>query len=267
MRKYWKLLQYEMKTILKEPMNVFMLVYPVMMLAICAYVLPAILDAVDAGENGSTITLLIGFALILALGGFLMGAVLGFSLLDNKDENTLINIAASPIRVSGYAGFKIAYSIVLSILANLILLGGLKALASDVYTVTYYTVTIRLLDSISWWDVVWFSIVSSLFVPAIAMVIASVAKNKIEGFAFMKMGGLVVFIPVLSLLPAFQDWKQYLLGIIPIFWPLKAVLNEALMINNPSDAPFWLYMAIGAVYTILLGALALRGFLKKINVR
>ncbi|MCK7489771.1 MAG: hypothetical protein MZU79_05755 [Anaerotruncus sp.] len=68
MRKYWKLLQCEMRTILleKEPMNVFMLVYPLMLLAICAYVLPAILDAVDAGENGSTITLLIGFALILA---------------------------------------------------------------------------------------------------------------------------------------------------------------------------------------------------------
>lgn len=267
MKKYWKLLQYEMKTILKEPMNVFMLVYPVMMLVICAYVLPAILGAVDAGESGQAISLLIAFALILALGGFLMGAVLGFSLLDNKDENTLINIAASPIRVSGYAGFKIAYSFALSVIANLILLGGLKALASDVYTVTYYTVTIRLLDAISWWDVVWFSLVSSLLVPAIAMVIASVAKNKIEGFAFMKMGGLVVFIPVLSLLPVFQDWKQYLLGIVPIFWPLKAVLNEALMLQNDANAPFWVYMVVGAIYTALLGFLSLRGFLKKVNVR
>jgi fluoroquinolone transport system permease protein len=256
-----------MKTILKEPMNVFMLVYPVMMLLICAYVLPAVLQAVDASENGSTITLLIGFALILALGGFLMGAVLGFSLLDNKDENTLINIAASPIRVSGYAGFKIAYSFVLSIIANVILLGGLKWLASDIYTVTYYTVTIRLLDAVSWWDVFWFSIVSSLVVPAIAMVIASVAKNKIEGFAFMKMGGIVVFIPILSLLESFQDWKQYLLGIVPIFWPLKAVLNKALMMSHESNLPFWAYMVLGAIYTVLLGVLALRGFLKKVNVK
>ncbi|MCK7489773.1 MAG: hypothetical protein MZU79_05765 [Anaerotruncus sp.] len=50
--------------------------------------------------------------------------------------------------------------------------------------------------------------------------------------------------------------KQYLLGIVPIFWPLKAVLNEALMFDTAADAPFWFYMVIGASYTMLLGALS-----------
>jgi fluoroquinolone transport system permease protein len=267
MKKYWSLLRYEMKTILKDPMNVFMLVYPIMMLLIAAYALPAILDTVGAGTGGEAISLLITFSLILALGGFLMGAMLGFSLLDNKDENTLINIAASPIRVSGYAGFKIIYSFALAVIANLIMLGGLKLLASDAYTVTYFTVTVRLLDGLSWLEIIAFSVVSALLVPSIALLIAAVAKNKIEGFAFMKGGGIVIFIPVLSLLEVFQDGKQYLLGIVPIFWPLKAILNDALHLTNDANAPFWVYMLVGAVYAIALGGLALRGFLKKINVR
>jgi fluoroquinolone transport system permease protein len=268
MKKYISLLKYEMKTILKDPMNVFMLTYPVVMLLVCAYLLPMII-AMTNGENssGEAITLLIGFIVILAVGGFLMGAMLGFSLLDNKDEMTLINIAVSPITVSGYATFKIIYTYVLSIIANLIMLGGLKLLASDVYTIQYQQLQLPLLDSISYGEILVFSIVTSFFVPAIALVIASIAKNKIEGFALIKGGGLIVFIPVLALLDIFQDWKQYILGIVPIFWPLKAILNESFGSMFSSNLPFCLYMVIGSVYSIGLGLLALRGFLKKINIK
>jgi len=268
MKKYVSLLRYEFKTIVKDPMNLFMLVYPPMMLAICAYLLPFILEQTNAtNTEAEALTLLIGFAVVLAIGSYLMGALLGFSLLDHKDENTLLNIAVSPITVSGYSMFKLVYSFLFAIIANVIMLGGLKLLASDTYTITYGSMVIGLLDPLSYGEIVVFAIVNSLFVTAIAFSIAAFAKNKIEGFAIVKGGGMILFIPILTLLEFFQDGKQYLLGIVPIFWPFKAILNESLRLDHASNIGFWGYMVIGAVLSIALGYVALRHFLKKVSLK
>lgn len=268
MAKYKTLLGYELKTVLKDPMNLFMILYPPMMLLICAYLLPWIITT-TAPDNEATMatSLLIAFAVILAIGSYLMGAMLGFVLLENKDENTLVNIAVSPITVSGYALFKVSYTFVFAVLGNLVMVGGLKLLASDVYTITYGSQTVALLDAINWWQIIVFSIVNSLFCVAIAFFMASISKNKIEGFAIVKGGGIIVFIPILALLPVFQDWKQYLLGIVPIFWPLKAILNEALMLDHPANLGFYGYMLIGTLLCVALGAITLKQFLNKVGLK
>lgn len=268
MKKYAVLLKYEMKTIIKDPMNFFMVFFPLMMLAICAYLLPAVLKATTTPDSAaSAYTLLIGFTVILAMGGYISGAMLGFSLLDNKDENTLLNIAVTPITISGYAIFKITYSFVLSVVSNIVMLFGLKWLASDAYVITMMGIEIRLLDSISYGEALMFSLVASLLVPAIAMIIVSVAKNKIEGFAVMKGGGLFIMIPMLAIMEYFQGGKQYLFGILPNFWTFKAILNESMGYSSAANLPFWAYMMVGAIYTILISILSLRLFLKKVNMK
>ncbi len=268
MKKYVGLLKYELKTILKNSMSVFMLVYPLLMLFICGFLIPGILDkTADAQSNGSTVTLLIAFVLILTIGGFVLGAMLGFALIENKDENTLQNIAVTPITVSGYATFKIIYTYVISVIANFVMIGGLKLLASDSYVVVYNNVTIGLLDNITYIQILILSVVTSLFVPTIALVIAAIAKNKIEGFAFMKSSGIIIMIPMLALLNIFKDGKQYILGLAPNFWPTKALLNQALNSNEPSDISFALYLIIGAVYMLILAFISLKAFLKKAQVK
>lgn len=266
MKKYLSLVKYEFKTIVKDLMNLFILLYPVLMLFICGYLLPAIVKrAAGSDTNTSAITLLIGFVLLISIGGFMMGAMLGFSLLDNRDENTLLNIAASPVTVSGYATFKIIYTYILAILGNIFMVGGLKLLASESYIVVYGGVTIGLLDNITYGHIIIFSIVSGLIVPFVALVLGAIAKNKIEGFAMVKGGGLFVMIPMLVLLDSFQDAKQYIFGIFPNFWPIKAILNLSLGTQNAANLDFWLYMLIGAIYPIFLGVIALKMFVKKLT--
>jgi len=268
MRKYVKLLKYEFKTLLKDSMSLFILFYPLLMLFICGFLLPAILDRTASGNaNAQMITLLIGFVTVLSLGGYIMGAMLGFALLENKDENTLQNIAASPITVSGYTIFKIIYTYLMSIISNIIMVGGLKLFAADEYVVVYGGNTIRLFDELSWGNLVIFAVVSGLLVPAIALVISSIAKNKVEGFAFMKSGGILIMIPLLSLLNVFQDAKQYILGFVPNFWVIKPLLNLVLMSNEPSNLPYWLYMVIGAAYMLVLASVTLKLFLKRANLK
>ncbi|MBU1145474.1 MAG: hypothetical protein KJ971_06445 [Firmicutes bacterium] len=268
MKKYISLLKYEFKMILKDSMSIFMIVYPILMLFICGFLLPAILDKTSTQDsNGTTITLLIGFVVILSLGGFVMGALLGFSLLENKDENTLINIAVTPVTVSGYAMFKVAYTYVLAFFGNVFMIGGLKLIATDKYQVVYLSQTVNLLDNISYGQIIIFSLVASLVIPTIAMIIGAIAKNKIEGFAFMKSSGIIIMVPLLTLLDTFKDAKQYILGIVPNFWTVKALLNISLSSTNPSDLSYGMYLLIGAVYTIFLGGICLRFFIKKSNLK
>jgi fluoroquinolone transport system permease protein len=136
---------------------------------------------------------------------------------------------------------------------------GLKLFASDAYVVGI----IRLWDNISYFQIFIFSVVNSLMVPFVALILAAFAKNKIEGFAFVKGGGILLMIPVLAIINAFQGRLQYVLGIAPNFWPVKAMLNAALQSQNAADLNYYAYMGIGAVYSVLIGIGSLRFFLKK----
>lgn len=269
MKKYLSLVRYELKTILKDPMSLFMMLYPFLMLFLMGFVLPAILERTADPDSAATrITLLISFVVTLAVNGYVGGALLGFSLLDNKDENTLVNIAVSPIRVSGYTAFKLVYAFLFGVLSNLILLGGMVWIAKDKYVVMMPGgLRVGLLDSLTFWNILAFSVVSSLFAPTVALALPMVAKNKIEGFALMKSGGFIVMIPVLALLTAFTDWKQYLLGIVPNFWPVKALLNLTMGTSNPADLPFWGYMAIGTVMQLAFCTLFFALFIKKSELK
>jgi hypothetical protein len=79
----------------------------------------------------------------------------------------------------------------------------------------------------------------------------------------MKSGGLLVMIPALVLLDAFSDWKQYLLGVTPNFWPVKALLNAALNTTGADDLPYWGYLLIGGIYMSLLAVFSIYAFAKK----
>ncbi|MGD9605588.1 MAG: hypothetical protein AB7V00_05515, partial [Bacilli bacterium] len=87
--------------------------------------------------------------------------------------------------------------------------------------------------------------------------------NKIEGFAIVKMGGLLVMLPGLTLLPAFTDSLQYVLGIIPNFWSLKAMLNVATASQNSANLSFAWYMIIGVIYQSVITVISLKLLVRK----
>jgi fluoroquinolone transport system permease protein len=267
MRKYLSLLKYEMKTLFKDPMNIFILFFPFLMLGMMGFLLPAILErTVSPDSNVAMISLLIAFVTILALGGYMGGLLLGFSLLENRDEKTFWNIAVSPVTISGYTMFKIIYSYIIAVFSNLVMVGGLVLFAKDKYVVTIQSVEIGLLDGFTFGNILVFSLVSAIFVPTIALAMPMLAKNKIEGFALMKTGGLILMIPALALLTTFQDWKQYLLGVVPLFWSIKSLLNIALNTSNPADLSFWGYMVIGTIYPAFISWICFRLFIKKTDL-
>jgi hypothetical protein len=57
------------------------------------------------------------------------------------------------------------------------------------------------------------------------------------------------------------------LGIVPFFWPIKAILNVTMQIDDPSNLPFWGYLLVGAVYPLLLSVFCFRLFIKKTDLK
>ncbi|MCK9536800.1 MAG: hypothetical protein M0R05_04365 [Bacilli bacterium] len=263
MKKYSALLKYEIKTILKDSFGLALTVYPLLMLIIIGFVLPAALKKASAATVATTLLLMI--CLALSIIGYMGGVLLGFSLIENKDENTISAIAVTPVSVNGYLIFKIIYTYLYSIIANLVLIGGLRLFAYHNFIIEYNGNPISLLENISWLYIVVFSLVNSVFVPAVALLLAALAGNKIEGFAFLKAGGIILIIPLLSLLNFFQNGKQYLLGIIPNFWPLKAMINIMFDSQHPSDLNYYFYMLIGFIYMAFLAVGCFKLFVYKLK--
>ena len=73
MKKYLELFRYELKTLLRDPLNLFMLIYPAFMLGIVGWLVPTILlrTGLDVDTPEYAISMILLFLTILAIGGFI----------------------------------------------------------------------------------------------------------------------------------------------------------------------------------------------------
>ena len=260
MRKYLFLLKYESRTILRDPINLFMTVFPLLMLGLSSFVFPQALQSMGLLQALTMKTaLLIAIVMLLTMGSFFVGGMATFLLLDHKDEHTLHTIAATPIGLSGYLKFKLTYIYLLTVLSCLIVLLGTKWLAGAAYKIG----NAGLFDKLGFWHVITFSLSSSLFAPALALTQAAFAKNKVEGFAWIKGAGIIALVPVLLLLPAFSGGLQYALGVFPNFWAAKGILQVLYPLDSPANASYGVYLAAGTAYNLLILHASFRFFLKK----
>lgn len=95
------------------------------------------------------------------------------------------------------------------------------------------------------------SICSGSLGVVVALMLPSLAKNRVEGMAVLKMSGLVMLgLPVALLLPS--PFK-YLAGVLPSFWITQLIMGEGL------------WNALPALFTAALLALGfIRRFAKRV---
>jgi fluoroquinolone transport system permease protein len=259
MKKYMDMLRYEFKNIIRDRMTLLLLVYPVLIILIGAYLIPTLLDNYASGGGAQTMGITIIIIVFSSIAPFITAAMLGFNLLDHKDENTLNTIRVTPLSLKGYIIFKGFYGYALSVFASFFSLFGVKHLSGDGYTLG----GVNLWNSFTWSDMLIYALVAALLTPMFALALGALAKNKIEGFAYMKTSGLFIIAPALSVLTSMQDYKQYILGIVPIFWPVKGLLVSKNILSNPSNLPVILYYLIGILYMSTLTVILYKWFDKK----
>lgn len=154
-------------------------------------------------------------------------------ILDEADLGLARAISVTPVGRSGYLASRIY----------------VPAVLATVYCVIV-TLIFRLSD-ISTERLLILVVCSGFLSVAVALMVSSLAKNKVEGLAFSKLSGLFVLgLPVALLVPA--PFK-YSCALFPSFWMTELTFGGRL------------WLAVPAIITsLLLSALFVRHFCKKI---
>ncbi len=155
------------------------------------------------------------------------GVVIGFLLLDQKDDGTLSALQVSPMNPGAYLAYRLSVPILLSILS------------------TFIVVPLLGLGHMSPWQILTAAATAAPLAPLFALFLVSVAANKVEGFAFMKATGALNWPPIFAYFIE-SDW-QFAFGIVPMYWPAK--VTWMLVDNQPG---VWIFVAAGLLYQGLL---------------
>ena len=176
----------------------------------------------------------------LIVGGYLMtapgivGMVVGFLLLDERDTRTLAALRVTPVSMRRYLAYRI--SVPLLVAAATTLLG-------------YRLIEITPLP---FGQLLGITVVAGLSAPLIALVMATAAPNKVAGLAVVKVLNSVSLFPIAAyFLPT---PLQYMAGVIPTYWPMRAFWSAV------QHEPYTLHLGIGIATGAIAIALAARLF-------
>jgi fluoroquinolone transport system permease protein len=179
----------------------------------------------------------------LVMGGVLLmipalaGIVIGFLLLDQRDDGTLVALRVTPLSTVNYVVYRIALPVLLSILTTLVAfpVAGLVALGA-----------VELLVC---------ALAAAPLAPMFALFLAAFAENKVQGFALMKAASAVQVPPAIAFFVPLP-W-QLAFGLVPTYWGQKLV-----WMFSAGEAGSAGYFVVGMLYQAAIVGLLMRRFIK-----
>lgn len=150
-----------------------------------------------------------------------VGMVVGFLLIDERDERTLTALLVSPVALGPYLAYRLTVPVAL---------GFVMTLAA--YPLTGLT-------PLSFVDLLAVAGLATLTAPVVALVLAAFSPNKVAAFAIVKLLNAVQILPVAAY---FVDPPlQLAAGLVPTYWPFKVLWLAA------DGAPYAAYWLTGVV--------------------
>lgn len=224
------------RNVLRDPLLRWMIILPLFFALALRGAIPALLDralarlpfSVDIAPH---YTPLISLALLL-IGPMLAGVVVGFLLLDLRDDGVLAALRVGPPRMRGYLLYRLALPTLVAMLLvpALFLLSGLPAGGPLGLGLA--------------------SLGAAPIAALYALLLGAIAQNKVQGVALMKLSGLLFVLPALARY-APGLW-QLPLALTPTYWPAR--LLWALQEGAPTA---WLFLAGSLTYPPLVCAFLL----------
>lgn len=179
-------------------------------------------------------TLIASYLVALAV-PLLVGQILGFRLLDERDDDTLRALLVTPLPLEAYLAYRIGIPLVLCTALTLVL------------------VPFTNLVNLPWLYLLPLAGMYGLAAPMMALAMVSIAQNKVQGFAFVKAAGVVQALPVLAWFAG--PPVEYLAGLLPIYWPLKAFWLAA-----DGSSGYWIAIGVGYTFEAAVVWLLIRRF-------
>ena len=239
------ILKAELRNIIRDPMYIFFAVYPAIFGTGGYFLVKWIRDA-----HPNSVWDAITAMMLIVITGYLFGALIAFTLLDDKDDKVLISLKITPISTKMYVFVKLLIGYVFGFIATII--------------VVFAT---GFLPDTAIWMIILISAVASLQAPFLALVVNSFADNKVEGFVVMKGTGMTLILPAVAFW--LTDWKEFFLIIAPGFWPARMIQMEILPTEISLieyNLPILGYFLLGMAYNLLLSTLLFKLYTKKSNI-
>jgi hypothetical protein len=171
----------------------------------------------------------------------IVGMVIGFLLLDERDARTLSALRVTPLSMREYLVYRILLPLVGGTASTLVgyPMIGLTALP--------FTTLLAI------------AAVAGVSAPLLALVLASAAPNKVAGFAVVKVLNGVNLLPIAAFFLPVP--LQYNAGVVPTYWPMRALWSAA------AGEPYLVYLSIGAITAAIAVGLAARVFERRLLAR
>jgi fluoroquinolone transport system permease protein len=210
---------------------------PLLIALMTRYLLPVILVRLEATLHVSLdgpYSVIAGYALLITA-PVICGMVIGFLLLDERDDRTLLALRVTPLPPGGYLAWRLSLPMLLSVVTTLVTfpLAGLEK------------------PGVMWLLVA--ALIAAPLAPLIALALATFASNKVQGFALLKASGVFQMAPLVAYFVS-EQW-QMAFWIFPNYWTAKLLWTLESGEANP-----WPYLAAGLTYQSLLLVILLRRF-------
>jgi len=170
----------------------------------------------------------------------MLGVVIGFLLLDEKDDRTLTALQVTPLSLGGYLFYRVSVPILLTIVLMFVIFPLANLTPFDLRTV--------LISAIA----------AAPMAPMLALYLASFAQNKVQGFALMKLSGIFFVAPVFAYFTT-SAW-ELAFGIIPTYWPMKVY-----WLLYAGETNVWLHLTVAVVYQLLVTVVFAKRFYKVLH--
>lgn len=189
----------DMKYIKKDPMYIIGCIIPLILGLVYKFIISNI--------NMLSDYLFVFQYLFISIIPMMVAMVLGFRVLDEKDERILYVYAVSPLKLSGYINFRIVQCSVLSFIQLIILsLFGIT---------TKYNFALTI-------------VIAVLLAPCLFLIISLIGKNKIQGMTILKLIGTIIVLPGLQVIGK-NKW-DFIFKFIPTDFILKSTYKNEMII-------------------------------------
>jgi fluoroquinolone transport system permease protein len=218
----------------RDPLLAWVLLLPLGLAALFRVLIPRVGEALSAAVG---VDLTPFYPLIM--GGYLMtapgivGMVIGFLLLDERDARTLSALRVTPLSMRHYLAYRVT----------------LPLLAGTATTLIGYPLIG--LTALPMMTLVPIAAVAALSAPSLALVLVIAAPNKVAGFAVVKLLNMINLLPMVAFFV--PPPLQYVAGVLPAFWPMRALWSAA------AGEPFVTYLVVGSI--VGAAAIAIAGAL------
>ena len=177
--------------------------------------------------------------LVVLLAPAMMGFVVGFFVLEERDQSVLLALRTTPLTGRGYLAYRGVSTYVVS------------AVLAVVVAPLFGLVTIPLTVLLG------VAAVGALWSWVAALLLTALSENAVEGVAVSKFLGLLLMVP-LAAIALLDGPLELAAGVFPLYWPTKA-----LVVGLVGGWTFLAYLAVGAAYHLVIAWALARRFVAR----